>query len=86
MVFMVLGLVTMARGAAAPWAVARLIVWLAVCLAGQAVFCIGGRHRWTIEPILVLLAASGFVWLWHRWWRRGVAAPAAIPSRSEGRA
>jgi hypothetical protein len=87
MAFMVLGLVRLARGAAAPWAVARLIVWLAVCFsAGQAVFYIGGRHRWTIEPILGLLAASGSVWLSHRWWRRDAAAPDAIPLRSEGRA
>jgi 4-amino-4-deoxy-L-arabinose transferase-like glycosyltransferase len=70
--FGILGLAALARGGAATWAVVRLVLWLAVCFsAGQAVFYIGGRHRWTIEPILGLLSAFGAWWLWQRWWRPG---------------
>jgi 4-amino-4-deoxy-L-arabinose transferase-like glycosyltransferase len=63
----VLGFVVLARGDPGPRAVALLIFWLAVGFsAGQAVFYIGGRHRWTIEPVLGLLSAAGFWWLWQR--------------------
>jgi hypothetical protein len=66
----ILGFVALARGDPGPWAVARLILWLAVCFsAGQAVFYIGGRHRWTVEPVLGLLSAAGFWWLCQRRWR-----------------
>jgi hypothetical protein len=73
-----LGLVTLARGDPGPWAVGRLILWLAVCSSvGQAVFYVASRHRWTIEPVLGLLSAAGLQWLWQRrgatgagaWWR-----------------
>jgi 4-amino-4-deoxy-L-arabinose transferase-like glycosyltransferase len=81
----VLGLVTLARGEPGPWAIARLIVWLGVCFsAGQAVFYIGGRHRWTIEPLLGLLWAAGVWWLWQSRWRVGPAGHRPIPSGAEG--
>jgi hypothetical protein len=80
----ILGVVVLARGEPGPWALARLILWLAVCFsAGQAIFYIGGRHRWTIEPILGLLTATGVWWLWHRGWQTGVAAPLLLPSTGE---
>jgi 4-amino-4-deoxy-L-arabinose transferase-like glycosyltransferase len=81
----ILGLVTLAGGDPGQWAVARLIFWLAVCFsAGQAVFYIGGRHRWTIEPFLGLLAAAGFWWLWQRRWKPHVAGRRPVPVRTEG--
>jgi hypothetical protein len=77
--------VTLARGEPGPWAIARLIVWLGVCFsAGQAVFYIGGRHRWTIEPLLGLLWAAGVWWLWQSRWRVGPAGHRPIPSGAEG--
>jgi hypothetical protein len=80
----ILGVVVLARGEPEPWALARLILWLAVCFsAGQAIFYIGGRHRWTIEPILGLLTATGVSWLWHRGWQTGVAAPSLLPSTED---
>jgi 4-amino-4-deoxy-L-arabinose transferase-like glycosyltransferase len=61
--FAALGLVMLARAGPEPWAIARLILWLALCFsAGQAVFYIAGRHRWTIEPVLGLLTAAGLWW------------------------
>ncbi len=66
----VFGFVSLARGGAGPWAVARLLFWLAVCFSiGQSLFYIGGRHRWTIEPLLSLFSAAGLSWLWQRRWR-----------------
>jgi hypothetical protein len=83
----ILGVVALARGEPRPWAVARLVVWLAVCYsAGQAVFYIGGRHRWTIEPLLGLLVAAGAWWLWQRGWKTDVAGRPPVPLRTEGRA
>ena len=71
----ILGVVALARGDPGRWAVARLILWLAVCFsAGQAIYYIGGRHRWTIEPVLGLLTAVGFWWPWPRRWRPGTIA------------
>jgi hypothetical protein len=61
--FAALGLVMLARTGPEPWAIARLILWLALCFsAGQAVFYVAGRHRWTIEPVLGLLTAAGLWW------------------------
>jgi hypothetical protein len=61
------GFAVLARGDPPSWAAARLVLWLAVCFsAGQAVFYIGGRHRWTIEPVLGLVSAAGVWWLWPR--------------------
>jgi 4-amino-4-deoxy-L-arabinose transferase-like glycosyltransferase len=72
--FAALGLVMLARAGPEPWAIARLILWLAVCFsAGQAVFYIGGRHRWTIEPVLGLLTATGLWWSVSRLRRQGAA-------------
>jgi hypothetical protein len=63
----VVGCVALARGAPGPRAMLWLVALLAVCFsAGQAVFYIGGRHRWTIEPVLGLLSATGVWWLWQR--------------------
>jgi 4-amino-4-deoxy-L-arabinose transferase-like glycosyltransferase len=81
----ILGVVTLARGDGGPWAVARLVLWLAVCFSvGQAVFYIGGRHRWTIEPVLGLLSAAGFGWLWQRWGSTGTIERRPISLESEG--
>jgi hypothetical protein len=75
----ILGLVTLARGDPARWAVAQLVFWLAVSFsAGQAVFYIGGRHRWTIEPLVGLLSAAGVWWLWQR--ARGARVPGGRPA------
>jgi 4-amino-4-deoxy-L-arabinose transferase-like glycosyltransferase len=65
--FAVIGVVTLAQGPPRPWAVARLVLWLGLTFsAGQALFYIGGRHRWTIEPVLGLLSAAGAWWVWRR--------------------
>ncbi len=49
------------------WAIGRLILWLAVLFsAGQCVFYVAGRHRFTIEPMLALLSATGLSWMWQR--------------------
>ena len=63
----VIGVVALARGGPGPWAVARLVLWLGLTFSvGQALFYIGGRHRWTIEPLLGLLSAAGAWWAWRR--------------------
>jgi hypothetical protein len=81
----ILGLATLARGDPGPWTVARLVFWLAVLFsAGQAVFYIGGRHRWTIEPLLGLLSAAGFWWLWQRRWNTRLAGPRPVSLRTGG--
>jgi hypothetical protein len=62
-----IGFVALARGDPGPWAVARLVFSLAASFsAGQALFYIGGRHRWTIEPVLGLLSAAGVWWAWRQ--------------------
>jgi hypothetical protein len=69
----IVGFMVLARAGPERWAIARLILWLAVCFsAGQGVFYIGGRHRWTIEPVLGLLSAAGSWWSSQRIMRPGV--------------
>jgi 4-amino-4-deoxy-L-arabinose transferase-like glycosyltransferase len=56
--------------------VVLIVLLLALVSLGQSLFYVEGRHRWEVEPLLLVLAAAGAVWAWDRWRATSSARPA----------
>ena len=47
-----------------------LMLFLLGLSALQSAYYVEGRHRWAIEPLVLLLAGGGAAWWLERWWGR----------------
>lgn len=65
--FALAGLFACLRGSPAARAGASVFLLFAASFSvAQAVFYIEGRHRWQLEPVLLVFTAVGMMWCWRR--------------------
>ena len=58
----------------ARWNLVLLALFLLALSGLQSLYYVEGRHRWAIEPLLLVLSGGGVAWLWDQ--RRGRRATA----------